>query len=106
VDYPRDCARCPGLTVSTLDLVIGAIYADSGVGWSAFQLFVDTIGYPRSASQQLALRAKVQTQLSSDSSFMGKVTVDEVEIAGAQSCRSMREASVLASHRAVQILVI
>jgi hypothetical protein len=37
---------------------------------------------------------------------MGKVTVDEVEIAGAKSCRSMREASVLASHRAVQILVI
>ncbi|KAH8710233.1 hypothetical protein GQ44DRAFT_776601 [Phaeosphaeriaceae sp. PMI808] len=102
--------------------VIGAVYADSGEDWSAFQRFVDTIGisshiqrmvrsdydvtHPRNASQQLAPRAKVQNQLSSDGSFIGKVTVDGVEIAGAESCRSMSEASILASHRAVQILAI
>jgi dsRNA-specific ribonuclease len=102
--------------------VIGAIYVDSGGDWSACQQFIETIGissyiqrmmrsdydvaHPRSALQRLAPLAEVRSQRSSDGSFRCEVTVDEVEIASAESCKSRGEASILASHRAVQILAI
>jgi dsRNA-specific ribonuclease len=102
--------------------VIGAIYVDSGEDWSACQQFIETIGistyiqrmvrsdydvaHPRSALQQLAPLAEVRSQRSSDGSFRCKVTVDEVEIASAESFKSRGEASILASHRAVQMLAI
>lgn len=102
--------------------VIGAIYVDSGEEWGACQQFIDTIGissyiqrmvrsdyvvaHPRSALQQLAPLAEVRCQRSSDGSFRCEVTVDEVEIASAESCMSRGEASTLASHRAVQLLAI
>jgi dsRNA-specific ribonuclease len=100
--------------------VIGAIYVDSGEDWSACQQFIETIGmssyiqrmvrsdydvvHPRSALQQLAPLAEVRCQRSSDGSFRCEVTVDEVEIASAESYKSRGEASILASHRAVQML--
>jgi len=102
--------------------VIGAIYVDSGEDWSACQQFLETIGissciqrmvrsdydvaHPRSALQQLAPLAEVRSQRSSDGSFRCEVTVDETEIASAESCKNRNEASILASHRAVQTLAI
>jgi dsRNA-specific ribonuclease len=102
--------------------VIGAIYVDSGEDWSACQQFIETIGissyiqrmarsdfdvaHPRSALQQLAPLAEVRNQRSSDGSFRCEVTVDEVEIASAEGCKSRGEASTLASYRAVQMLAI
>jgi dsRNA-specific ribonuclease len=102
--------------------VIGAIYVDSGEDWSACQRFIETIGitsciermvrsdydvaHPRSALQQLAPLAEVQSQRSGNGSFGCKVTVDRVEIASAESCKSKSEALILASHKAVQILAI
>jgi dsRNA-specific ribonuclease len=101
--------------------VIGAIYVDSGEDWSACQQFIETIGmssyiqrmvrsdydvvHPRSTLQQLAALAEVRCQRSSDGSFRCEVTVDGVEIASAESYKSRGEASILASHRAVQMLV-
>jgi dsRNA-specific ribonuclease len=100
--------------------VIGAIYVDSGEDWSACQRFIETIGlssyiqrmmrsdynvaHPRSALQQLAPLAKVQSQHSSDGSFRCEVIVDGIEIAGAERCKSRSEASIIASYRAVQVL--
>jgi dsRNA-specific ribonuclease len=100
--------------------VIGAIYVDSGEDWSACQQFIETIGissciqrmvrsdydvaHPRSVLQQLAPLAEVRSQRSSDGSFRCVVTVDEVEIASAESYKSRGEASILASQKAVQIL--
>jgi dsRNA-specific ribonuclease len=100
--------------------VIGAIYVDSGEDWSACQQFIETTGmssyiqrmvrsdydvaHPRSALQQLAPLAEVRCQRSSDGSFRCEVTVDEVEIASAESNKSRSEASILASHKAVQML--
>ena len=102
--------------------VIGAIYVDSGEDWSACQQFIETIGissyiqrmvrsdydvaHPRSALQQLAPLAEVRSQRSSDGSFRCEVTVDEVEIASAESYKSRDEASIVDSYRAVQMLAI
>lgn len=102
--------------------VIGAIYVDSGEDWSACQQFLETIGissyiqrilsfgydiaHPPSALQQLAPLAEVRSQRSSDGSFRCEVTVDGTEIASAESCKNKNEASILASHRAVQTLAI
>ncbi|KAL1597334.1 Dicer-like protein 2 [Paraconiothyrium brasiliense] len=101
--------------------VIGAIYVDSGEDWSACQQFIETMGmssyiqrmvrsdydvaHPRSALQQLAPLADVRCERSSDGSFRCDVTVDQVEIASAESYKCKGEASILASHRAVQVLV-
>jgi dsRNA-specific ribonuclease len=102
--------------------VIGAIYVDSGEDWSACQQFIETIGissyiqrmvrsdydvaHPRSALQQLAPLAEVRSQRSSDGNYRCEVIVDEVEVASAESHTSRGEASILASHRAVQMLAI
>ncbi|KAH7080603.1 ribonuclease III domain-containing protein [Paraphoma chrysanthemicola] len=99
--------------------VIGAIYVDSGGEWSACQQFIETIGisssiqrmvqpdydvaHPRSVLQQLSPLAEVRSHLS-DGVYKCSVTVDDVEIASAESYKGRGEASILASHRAVQIL--
>jgi dsRNA-specific ribonuclease len=100
--------------------VIGAIYVDSGQDWDACQRFVDIIGlsssmqrmvqdnydvtHPRSVLQHLNNLAKVQSQDESDGSFSCKVTVDGIEIATAECCRTKNEAIILAAQGAIQIL--
>jgi dsRNA-specific ribonuclease len=111
-----------GFYSDLIQSVIGAICVDSAEDWGACQQFIETIGislyiqhmarsdydvtHPRSALQQLAPLAEVQSQRSSDGGFRCEVTMDKVEIASAESYKSRSEASILASYRAVQVLAI
>jgi dsRNA-specific ribonuclease len=114
--------RPEGFYSDLIKSVIGAIYVDSKEDLNACKSFVDAIGissymqrlvrpdysiaHPRSVLQQLAPTAKVRSQLDSDGCFSCKVSVNEVEIAAAEGCKSKIEASILASHKAVQTLVV
>jgi dsRNA-specific ribonuclease len=101
--------------------VFGAIYVDSGQDMNACQRFLDTLGisshlqrmvrpdfdvtHPRNALQNLAPNAEVRNLRSSNGNFRCEIMLHEVEIASVESCRSKSEASILTSHRAIQLLL-